>query len=63
VFRAIRADSVLEARRILVGSGLGTVTLSGQVQSVAEKLRAQRIASRVPGVRLVRNRIEVVAPG
>jgi len=59
VAQAIEQTPGLPPGRIIVGSRLQTVTLSGLVASPAAKQRAGRIAEQVRGVRGVRNRLEV----
>lgn len=53
-------DPVVKARDIDVDTIAGVVTLTGKVQSAAERSRAQQIAESMQGVRSVRNLLEVV---
>ncbi len=53
----------IEASQIGVAAGDGVVTLTGSVADYAAKLRAERVAKRVYGVKGVANDIEVKIPG
>lgn len=53
----------VDARNIGVAVKDGVVTLTGTVSSYSEKLRAERAAERVHGVRAVANELEVRLPG
>lgn len=53
------ADSALKGREIRVGSVDGVVTLTGSVNSLYSRYRAAQVVARVPGVRLIHNRIDV----
>jgi len=52
-------DSVLKMRDIHVASDRGTVTLTGTVNTELEKAAAERVASRVDGVKSVVNQLVV----
>lgn len=54
-------DDVVKGRRIDVDTADGVVTLKGSVDSQPEKQAAERIASRVDGVKRVDNRLVVAA--
>lgn len=55
-------DQAVAASRIQVETLKGVVQLSGFATSEAERQRAAQIAAAVPGVKQVRNSIEVRAP-
>jgi osmotically-inducible protein OsmY len=55
-------DQAVAASRIQVETLKGVVQLSGFATSEAERQRSAQIASAVPGVKQVRNSIEVRAP-
>ena len=55
----LAADSTLPASAISVETKNGVVTLSGTVNSEAEKSRAEQIAKGVEGVKLVTNNLTV----
>lgn len=57
--RLMNADSALHGRPIAVLSVDGVVTLTGSVNSLYGRFRASQIVSRVPGVRVIQNRIDV----
>jgi osmotically-inducible protein OsmY len=59
VLDALAADDEIHARDIDVGVKDGAVTLSGLVEVVAQRDRAERIALGVPGVASVENRLRV----
>ena len=52
----------VEAAHIGVTANAGVVTLTGHVQSFAQKVAAERAAARVKGVRAVAEDIEVKLP-
>ena len=52
-----------ETAALKISSKDGTVTLSGTVRSLAEKLLAERIAQGVPGVKKVEDRVSVGVAG
>jgi osmotically-inducible protein OsmY len=56
---ALASDEVVKAREINVDTFRGIVQLSGFVNTSAEKERAEQVASRIQGVREVRNNITV----
>ena len=59
VVRQLDWDPEIDAGAIGVSAGDGVVTLTGFVNSYAEKLAAERVAKRVRGVRAVANDITV----
>jgi osmotically-inducible protein OsmY len=58
---ALARDAELYARSIQVETSGGTVSLRGKVHTLAEKMAAERLAWRAPGVQKVENAIEVAA--
>lgn len=56
-------DAAIDASRIGVEAKNGIVTLSGHVESYAQKWAAERAAQRVSGVKGVAVEIDVVLPG
>ena len=56
-------DAAIDASRIGVEAKNGIVTLSGQVDSYAQKWAAERAAQRVSGVKGIAVEIDVVLPG
>lgn len=56
-------DAAIDASRIGVETKNGIVTLSGHVESYAQKWAAERAAQRVSGVKGVAVEIDVVLPG
>ena len=52
----------IDAAHIGVAANAGVVTLTGQVQSFAQKVAAERAAARVKGVRALAEEIEVRLP-
>ncbi len=56
---ALVKDPVTKARKIDVDTVNGVVTLTGMVETEAEKKRAEEVARKVPGVRAVRNNLRV----
>jgi VCBS repeat-containing protein len=59
VRRQLDWDPAVDSSAIGVAAMSGSVTLTGQVDSYAAKLAAERVAQRVRGVRAVANDIEV----
>ncbi len=59
VLDALAADDVVHARDIEVGVKDGAVTLSGLVEVVSQRERAERVVLGVPGVASVDNRLRV----
>ncbi len=59
VARALMQDEPLLGAAVYVRSSLGLVTLSGYAPSAEALDEVLRVASRVPGVRSLRNRLEV----
>jgi osmotically-inducible protein OsmY len=59
VLHELEAEPSIDARRIGVAVVEGVVTLTGEVPTYAEKWRAERVVSRVEGVRGIANEIEV----
>jgi osmotically-inducible protein OsmY len=57
---ALRLSGGVDARRIIVDTGGGTVRLGGHACSLAEKKEAERVAWTTPGVGRVENYILVV---
>jgi osmotically-inducible protein OsmY len=60
--RTFSRQAVLDANNIHVEVRDGEVTLTGTVRSWAERVEAERVAVSQPGVKSVRNRIEVRPP-
>lgn len=56
---ALATDPTTKARNINVTTFEGTVSLSGFVDSPAERVRAEELAHQVKGVKEVRNELEV----
>ncbi len=56
---ALLKDPVTKARKIEVDTVNGVVTLTGMVETEAERRRAEEVARRVAGVRAVRNNLMV----
>lgn len=56
---ALISDPVTKARDVQVESFRGTVQLSGFVATAEEKIRAEQVARRVDGVRVVQNNISI----
>ena len=63
VLAEIRWDPKIQAPNIGVSVTDGIVTLSGYVDSFAEKLNAERAAKRVRGVGAIAQEIKVILPG
>lgn len=63
VLDELRWEPSIDASDVGVTVDEGVVTLTGRVNSFAEKDAAQRAAQRVVGVRAVANDLEVVVPG
>jgi osmotically-inducible protein OsmY len=61
ILSAFQRNAVLDARRIEVETGDGTITLRGTVHSTQERWAAERAAWGAPGVRDVENRLVVRA--
>ena len=59
VYMALNADGALPARYLSARAKDGIVILSGTVQNIAQKARAEQIARAVPGVRELRNKITI----
>jgi len=57
---ALRADSNLFSRHVIVDTRRGVVWLTGWVMSADEEREAVRVASAVPGVKRVINQIDVL---
>src|SRR5512132_847676 len=55
----IMSDSSLQGRQVAVQASEGTVTLTGTVNSDAEKVAASNAASKVDGVKTVLNNLTV----
>ena len=60
---ALYATFGVGADEIAVTAQGGFVSLYGEIRSAAARIRAERIASRVPGVRAVDNKLEVERNG
>jgi hypothetical protein len=58
----LSGDNQLQGRQVAVQSSNGTVTLSGTVNTEAEKVAASNDASKVEGVKQVLNNLAVAAP-
>jgi hyperosmotically inducible protein len=54
---ALLADNQVKGLKIDVDSSGGTVTLSGNVDTASEKMRAEQVAQGVDGVKSVRNNL------
>ena len=52
----------IDAAHVGVAANAGVVTLTGHVQSFAQKVAAERAAARVKGVKAVAEEIEVKLP-
>jgi osmotically-inducible protein OsmY len=63
VLRELTWDTRIQEAKVGVSVHLGVITLSGTVDSYAERLAAQEAAHRVAGVRDVANEIQVRIPG
>lgn len=63
VLDELRWEPSIDANDVGVMAHEGVVTLTGKVDSFAEKDAAQRAAQRVAGVQAVANDLEVVVPG
>jgi osmotically-inducible protein OsmY len=63
VLDELRWEPSIDANEVGVMVNEGVVTLTGKVDSFAEKDAAQRAAQRVVGVKAVANDLEVVVPG
>jgi osmotically-inducible protein OsmY len=63
VLDELRWEPSIDANDVGVIAHEGVVTLTGRVDSFAEKDAAQRAAQRVTGVKAVANDLEVVVPG
>jgi osmotically-inducible protein OsmY len=63
VIEELQWDAAVDATRIGVECSEGVITLSGQVESFAEKFAAEDAARRVAGVRGVAMDLEVRLPG
>jgi len=61
VLEALEFESAVDAAEIAVTAHEGIVTLRGAVSTFFEKMRAERAALRVDGVRALANDIEVLA--
>jgi len=55
-------DAAVDARNLGVAVTGGVVTITGQVDTYAEKREAERLAEMIPGVSAVRLDIEVITP-
>jgi osmotically-inducible protein OsmY len=62
VVAELKAEPNLRDEDIAVGVRDGVVTLAGHVDSYADKWRAERVASKVKGVKAVVNELEVKLP-
>ena len=60
---ALYATFGLGADEVAVAAQDGFISLYGEVRSAAARIRAERIASRVPGVRGVDNKLEIERNG
>ena len=63
VLAELEWDPSIDAARIGVAAHDGVVTLTGTVDSYADKAAAERLAMRVRGVKAVANDIAVRVPG
>jgi osmotically-inducible protein OsmY len=55
-------DSKVESEHIAISADCGVVTMYGTVTSLGHKHRAQAAVERVPGVRCIRNELQVRIP-
>lgn len=62
VLEALDWEPGLDASRIGVAAGGGVVTLTGQVQSYADRFSAERVVKRIVGVKGLANDLEVHLP-
>src|SRR5277367_3810425 len=60
---ALTHDSTLQGQQIGCTTANGTVTLSGTVQTDAQRQQAETVAANVPGVGGILNNIKVTNPG
>ncbi len=60
---ALYATFGVGADEVAVAAQDGFISLYGEVRSAATRVRAERIASRVPGVRAVDNKLEIERNG
>src|SRR5271155_4789510 len=60
---ALTHDSTLQGQQIGCTTANGTVTLSGTVQTDAQRQQAETVAAHVPGVGGILNNIKVTNPG
>ncbi len=63
VERRLKKNPDLKKADIEVSADKGFVTLTGEAPSLATSVQASEVASRVPGVRAVRNELTVDNPG
>jgi len=61
VYAALQADEALPTRYLTASAKDGVVVLAGTLPSPALKARAELLARRVPGVRLVRSHLTVAS--
>ncbi len=60
---ALTHDSTLQGQRIVCTTANGTVSLSGSVQTEAQRQQAETVAANVPGVSGIVNNLNVTSPG
>ena len=59
---ALNRDPVADAYELRVDASKGVVTVTGQVESWAEMMLTEKVVKGVPGVRQIRNEIEIRYP-
>jgi len=60
---ALAADPRVPTRYLTISAKAGTVVLGGSVTNPAQKVLAVQIARRIPGVKILQDKIEVIPAG